>query len=149
MHRAKRHGMLDTMARALGIDYGTKRIGVALSDETRRFAFPHAVVSAGATAVDAIVALVAEHSIDTIVLGHSHTLSGDDNPVMREARTFATALTEKTDIPVTLQSEVFTSQHALRQFETTEKTRKPKKRHTIDDSAAALILQGYLDTHHD
>jgi putative transcription antitermination factor YqgF len=138
------------MGRVLGIDYGTKRIGVAVSDETKRFAFPHAIVQNGDTALRDIAAIASEQGVERIVMGLSLDHAGAENPVMKKARAFAVALEatlgEQLSKPIVFVSEAFTSSMALRQFETNEKTRSPKKRHTIDDSAAALILQTFLDT---
>ncbi len=141
--------MLHSMARALGIDYGTKRTGVALSDEAKQFAFPHTILSTDRELTKTVCTLVGEYDVDTVVIGHSATLSGEDNPVMRGARALAEQIHTRCvagSTKIVFESEVFTSRHALRQFESKEKTRKPPKKHTIDDSAAALILQSYLDT---
>lgn len=120
----------------LGIDYGTKRIGIALSDETQTLAFPYKVVSAGKESVARIAAIAHEHDAQCIVMGESRMYSGSPNPILEESRVYADALKEATGLPVYFEWEHTTSQEARKMQGKTE---------TNDASAAALILQRYLD----
>lgn len=129
--------------KALGIDYGTKRVGIALSDESAAFAFPHAVLPNDNRLVEAVGEIVAREGVDSIVIGHS-AHGSRENPVMEEARAFAEALAEKTGILPVFEWEGYTSALARRQFESREKTRAPKKAPAVDASAAALILESYF-----
>jgi putative transcription antitermination factor YqgF len=131
------------MARVIGIDFGTKRVGIALSDEARQFAFPAMVLENTEHLVADVYAYMQENGADTAVIGESTTYAGSDNPVMAYARTFAAALNER-GITIEFESEHLSSAHAKRQFEVVEKTRKPKESVVVDASAAALILEGYL-----
>lgn len=124
--------------RYLGIDFGTKRVGVAVSDEAGLFAFPLVVVENSPSLVDDIAALVAEHHVGTVVVGESKNFSFADNPVMADITPFVEQLKKRLGMPVVLHPEFLTSQEA---------ERLQGKNAMLDASAAALILKSYLDIH--
>lgn len=130
--------------RYLGVDYGTSKIGLALSDEGGTMGFPHAIISNTPRLVDELCALIADKSVGAVVIGESRSLTGADNPIAKEARALGTMLTARSGIPVLYESEVFTTAEALRPPEKQGKSRSPKQRQVIDDKAAALILTSYL-----
>ena len=130
--------------RYLGIDYGSKKIGLALSDEAGTIGFPHAVVANTPKLIDELCQLIAKENVGMVVMGESRTLGGEENPIAVAARAFGTLLVERTGIPVFYESEVFTSAQARRAPGKMPKSRSPKKRTTVDASAAALILTSYL-----
>jgi len=134
--------------RYLGIDYGSKKIGLALSDELGTMGFPHAVVSNTPKLIDEVCALIAKENISGVVMGESRTLSGGENPIAKDARAFGTTITERAGIPVFYESEVFTSAEARRAPAKEQKTRSPKQHTLVDASAAALILTSYLSRVH-
>lgn len=123
------------MSKYLGIDYGAKRVGVAISDETGTLAFPRAVFLNDATLRGKILTLIEAEKIDGIVCGESIKEDGGENIIMKEARVFAEALRDLTNLPLYFEKEFFTSVEA----------RRMQEHHEVDDSAAALILQRYLD----
>jgi putative holliday junction resolvase len=125
--------------RYLGIDFGSKKVGLALSDEEGAFAFPHAVVPNDATLLEYLIGLIAAEGVEGIVMGESQDNAGKDNPIAHDARAFTQALERKSGIPVVFEPEWFTSREAERIQGKSELT---------DASAAALILQSYLDKHH-
>lgn len=127
----------------LGIDYGTKRIGVAQSDETGTIAFPLATVSAGPQAAHEVAQLAKDNRIEKIVIGESKDFKGAANPVMKDIEQFKTALMEASGLPVAYEPEFMTSAQAVRQG--LDKRGEGNKKEDLDASAAALILQGYLD----
>lgn len=130
----------------LGIDYGTKRIGLATGSDETRVAFPHSVVPAGPAALATIDALCKQEGIDALVVGESRDLAGNPNAVMEAIDEFARDLGELTGLPVHFEREFFTSALAARQFAPEEKSRKANPAHAnLDASAAALILQSFLD----
>lgn len=132
----------------LGIDYGTKRIGVAVSDDTGSLAFPYAVVRAGQGALSEIDAIIKKEGVQKIILGESRNFKGEANTMTEEADQFKKDLVGLTGLPVEYEREFFTSTQAARQFAPEEKSRKKNPAHdNLDASAAALILQGYLDKH--
>jgi putative holliday junction resolvase len=130
--------------RYLGIDYGSSKTGLALSDEAGTMGFPHAVVSTTPRLVDELCVLIAEKNVAAVVIGESRSLGGAHNPIAKDAHTLGDRLTERTGIPVLYESEVFTSAEARRAPLKEGKSRAPKRQKVLDDSAAALILTSYL-----
>ncbi|MHB8860595.1 MAG: Holliday junction resolvase RuvX [Minisyncoccota bacterium] len=136
--------------RYLGVDYGSSKIGLALSDEAGTMGFPHAVISNTPRLIDELCALIAKENISAVVIGESRTLAGGDNPIAKDARALGEHLAERAGMPVFYESEVFTSAEARRAPAKEMKSRAPKARANVDASAAALILTSYLShTHHD
>ncbi len=131
--------------RYLGVDYGSKKVGLALSDEAGRMGFPHGIVPTGELK-DVFMRLRDEKKIDVVVVGESKDFAGDDNPIAREARVFAGWVREQ-GILVYFEPEMLTSAEARRQYESAEKTRAQKPTTPVDASAAALILTSYLAKH--
>ena len=122
--------------RYLGIDYGTKKIGLALSDEGGEFAFPHSVITYDKNFFSTLGKVCADQSVGAIVLGHSLTASGAENEIVKETNLFAEKLHTVLALPVHRQNELFSSVEAHR-YQT--------KKGDRDDSAAAIILQRFLD----
>ncbi|HYC83451.1 MAG TPA: Holliday junction resolvase RuvX [Candidatus Paceibacterota bacterium] len=122
--------------RLLGIDYGSKRIGLALSDEAGRFAFPYEVVPATTRALDVVAAICSRERIDKIVMGKSLNYQNRPNAIMAEAEAFARSLAEKTSLPIDYEPEFMTSLEAGRTVGNDE---------MLDARAAALILKSYID----
>ncbi|MEK7115527.1 MAG: Holliday junction resolvase RuvX [Patescibacteria group bacterium] len=119
----------------LGIDYGTKRVGLALSDEEGRVAFPKMILENNPQLIEKLKIFASENKAEGIVVGESLLSTGEENKIMAEARAFAERLGKGAELPVFFEKEFFTSVEARRHQEHTE----------VDDSAAALILQRYLD----
>ncbi len=130
--------------RYLGVDYGSKKIGLALSDEAGVMGFPHSVVSNTPRLVDELCALIAKENVGAVVVGESRNLIGGENPIAADARMFGNLITEHAGIPVFFESEVFTSAEARRAPAKETKSRKMKRHSDVDASAAALILTSYL-----
>jgi putative Holliday junction resolvase len=131
----------------IGIDYGTKRIGVAVSDETGSLAFPLGVVKAGQGALEEIAEIIRENGVQKVIIGESRDNMGRPNDVMEDIEQFKKDIEELSGLPADYEREYFTSTMAARQFAPEEKSRKRNPSHaTLDASAAALILQSYLDT---
>lgn len=134
--------------RFLGIDYGSKRVGLSLSDEDGRMAFPYKIIGNNLELVDAIHNICGEEEISAIVLGESHDLSGKPNKIMGSIEEFKRNLEGELDLPIYFEKEFMTSLFARGNDGKKENNaRKEKKTDSkkIDDSAAALILQRYLD----
>lgn len=119
----------------LGIDYGTKKVGLALSNDDGNMAFPHAVVPSGDKLLETLVNLIEEKGVKEVVIGHSQNLSGEDNPVQEAINELVTDLTLQVGLPVHLEPEQYTSQAAAR---------VQGKNEMLDASAAALILDGFI-----
>ncbi len=132
----------------LGIDYGSKRVGVAISDEEGNLAFPYKIILNNLELVDNIHNICGENEISAIVLGESHDFSGKPNKIMGSIEEFKRNLETELDLPVYFQKEFLTSVFARGNNGKKENNaRKDKKEKSVetDDSAAALILQRYLD----
>ncbi|MEA3399414.1 MAG: Holliday junction resolvase RuvX [Patescibacteria group bacterium] len=130
----------------LGIDYGSKRVGVAISDEEKSFAFPLDIIPNNLNLLNNILTICESQQIERIIIGESKDLSGKDNEIMGEINEFKQKLEEH--FPVFFEKEFMTSIEAQgREGKEINNARKAKKKEKkkVDDSAAALILQRYLD----
>jgi putative holliday junction resolvase len=141
-----------TGVRVLGIDYGARRIGLALSDATATLASPWRLVqrppSEAATLrlmVEAITALAAaDDGLEAVVIGWPRRLDGSPTDQTRFVEAFARALESTLPVPVVLQDERLSSHEAESRLAVRESDwRKRKAR--LDAAAAAIILQDYLD----
>jgi putative Holliday junction resolvase len=139
-------GLGDTrLGRILGLDLGQSRIGVAISDPDRRVAVPLGTVRTGAPEdVKAIAAMVKEQGIAAIVVGQPLSLSGRKGEAADHAEKFAQALRDFLKLPVFLQDERLTTVEADRQLADAG-VRGRDRRRIVDQTAATLILQAYLD----
>ncbi len=136
------------MARALGVDLGSRRIGLASSDPSGVLASPwRTLVRSGDAAADraAIVAAATEIGATVIVVGLPRSLSGADGPAARAARAEAAAIGAAADpVPVVLHDERFTTHSAARDLRAAG-VRARDQRERIDAAAAAVLLQAWLD----
>ncbi len=121
--------------RLLGIDYGTKRIGIALSDEGREFAIPTIVIENSKNIVKEIVDLAKKNMVKEIVIGESKNYKGEANIILAKSLELKKELEDK-GFTVHMEPEFMTSINAER-FQ--------GKNDMLDASAAALILQSFLD----
>lgn len=121
--------------RYLGIDYGTKRVGLALSDEGGQMAFPHTVIKNSANLVAELETHINTYGVQSIVIGHSKQLDGSDNRIHEAVTELLTDLTLATGLPVHLEPEQYTTQEAIRFQGRTDQT---------DAAAAAIILNSFL-----
>ena len=133
--------------RALGIDFGDKRIGVALSDPLGIIASALTVIEnkSDEAALKRIVALAGEHEVECIVVGLPRSLDGSLGPQAQRVQSFIESLIQCTDIPVVTWDERFSTFDAERVLVEAGVKRDKRKRHR-DSVAAAVILQGYLDS---
>jgi len=134
--------------RALGLDVGSTTIGVAMTDEAAIAAHPLRVLARGGTDSDvsAIHALVTEHAITDVVIGMPYELSGRVGHRAKRVEEFARALRAKLPATTELhdQDERFTTAEAERVLIDADLSRA-KRRAVIDQQAAVLILQAWLD----
>jgi putative Holliday junction resolvase len=130
----------------LGIDYGSKRIGLAVADEKTKMATPLAVLKvAGKSSkkiAEEVAAHVSDRDIRLVVIGESKNFKGANNPIMKKIIPFSADLLGELGfgVEVVYEPEFLTS-HQAQHLQGTHDL--------IDASAAALILQSYLDTHGD
>jgi putative Holliday junction resolvase len=147
-----RHGTLQTV-RALGIDYGERRIGLALSDATGLLASPWKTIAndanVGASAQRLTIevnALAAEEDgLAVIVVGLPRRLSGEPNDQTARVQKLAHLLAAAVSVPIALQDERLTS-HAADEMLAERERDWRKRKQQVDAMAAALILQDYLDS---
>lgn len=138
------------MPRILGIDYGERRVGLALSDPTATIASPLPTLKrrkGKRPPVAPVARLVEEHEVEELVVGLPLTLEGDDSDWTREVRAFGEAVAERAGLPVHFQDERMTSvraERAVRSLGLSKEKREEKER--VDAAAAVLILQAYLDS---
>lgn len=134
------------VGRVVGLDVGTKTIGVALSDPTRMLASPVTTVQRKGVArdIETLVALLDGRGVDHAVVGLPLELDGDESRSARLARQIGTALGEATGWPIVYVDERFSSVDAERQLIDARMSRQRRKQ-VIDQQAAVLILQSWLD----
>lgn len=133
--------------RVLGLDLGDVRIGVAISDPDRRLAVPLGTVLAGAPQdLKAIASLVREHGVTQVVVGHPLSMSGRAGPKAKQVEELAGALRSFLPVPVALQDERLSTVEAERNLRAAGFSGKDRRR-AVDRSAAAVILQAWLDAH--
>ncbi len=137
------------MARILGIDYGERRVGIALSDPTASIAQPLPTLRrrrGKRPPVAAVLRLVAEHDVAEIVVGLPLTPAGGESDWTREVREFGERLAQRSGLPVHYVDERMTSARAervVRSLGLKRSQREQKER--VDAAAAMLILQAHLD----
>ncbi len=131
--------------RILGIDYGSVRVGVALSDELGMLASPLETVDY-AQAIARIKEIISEKNVQKIVLGMPRNMNGSYGPQAEKVRLFAQLLAEKIAIDIQFWDERLSTQEVERMLIQANVSRQQRKK-VIDKLAAQRILQNYLDAH--
>ncbi|MFD0960989.1 Holliday junction resolvase RuvX [Paenibacillus chungangensis] len=133
--------------RIMGLDYGDRKIGVAVSDELRWTAQGLTVVERRRDSgeLDRLAELVREHEVSEIVVGLPKNMNGTIGPRGEITIAFAEQLGQQLDLPVHLWDERLTTVAAERTLLEADVSRKKRKR-VVDKMAATLILQNYLDS---
>lgn len=137
----------DTKAqRVLAIDYGRKRIGLALSDELGATAQPLGTIHRVNRRDDLrrLREICRNHSVARIIVGHPLHMSGEAGEMAAEAARFATRLAKEIGVGVELVDERLTSWEARQTIEQTNSASR-RKRGPLDDVAAAILLRDYLE----
>lgn len=134
------------MARVVGIDLGSRRIGVAASDGLGLTAQPRATLPrhGGRRDIDAIARAVRAEGAERIVVGLPINPEGGEGPAARRARDFAAKLTAALGLPVDLIDESFSTVEAEAVLLAADVSRQRRKQ-VVDKLAAAVILQRWLD----
>ena len=135
--------------RVIGLDYGTKTVGVAVSDETKLIAQPLVTIERKQAnklrqTYAAIETIIAEQDVELIVLGNPKNMNNTEGERVQATKEFKEALERRTGLPVVLVDERLTTVEANRILEDTGVALSARKEH-IDKMAAAIILQNYLD----
>ncbi len=124
--------------RFLGIDYGSKNIGVSLSDERGEWAFPHSVLENNKKAVGEILKIVKENKVKDVVIGESRNFKGNENTINAAAKDFAKSLAAISHNASNIHFELeYLTSHQAQHIQGVNKM--------LDASAATIILQSFLD----
>ncbi len=136
------------VGRLLGVDHGDRRIGLALSDPIPMIASPLTTLTVdnAQEAIDAIIEIVKEYNVVLVVVGFPLGMKGQETAQTKHVKNFANALI-KNGIRVVLQDERLTSVSAKKSI--IEQKKKPNKnKGLVDQTAAAILLQQYIDIHY-
>jgi len=130
----------------IGLDLGTKTIGVAISDDRRMVASALDVILRKKFSIDAAIlgGLITEYNVNGIILGLPLNMNGTEGPRCQSTRQFAINLDEKTNIPITFWDERLSTQAVEKHLIIQDVTRQRRKK-VVDKLAAQFILQGALD----
>lgn len=131
----------------LGIDYGQKRIGLAVGQTLTATANPLKVIGNNKDTVNQLQQIIDEWHIDCIVMGLPLTMDGEEQTFTRQVKNFAKKLRHLTQLPVVFSDERLSSYEAERGFQQQrqQQTRKAKHKHNLDAEAAAIILQSWFN----
>ena len=133
--------------RILALDYGTKRVGVAISDELEMIATPLGYLDAQPREklLDQIAQLVAERGVGLVVVGMPRNMDGSYGPAAEQVREFVEMLEKRLSVPVKTWDERLTTAQAEKLLLQADVSRKKRKK-KVDHIAAAILLQSYLDS---
>jgi putative Holliday junction resolvase len=133
--------------RILGIDHGTKRIGIAISDELGVIAQPMEFIPAEPFAefLARLKEIIRDKQVEELLVGMPRNMDGSYGPAATKVREFVTVLKESIAMPMTLWDERLTSAQANR-FLVQANVRRDKRKEKVDQTAAAILLQSYLDS---
>jgi putative Holliday junction resolvase len=132
--------------RTLAIDHGTKRIGIAVSDELGMIALPLEFIPAEpqSAVFDRLAGLIREKRVGLLLVGMPRNMDGSYGPAAEKVRRFVASLRERFAIPVKTWDERLTSSQANR-YLIEAGTSREKRRGKVDQTAAAILLQSFLD----
>ncbi len=133
------------MKRLLGIDYGEKRIGLALTDPLMMFAYPHDTIPNDQKIVENLRKVIDEFGVTEIVLGYPLKESGERTRISQRIDEFTNMLKNKFRLPVHLADERYSSSIAQERIISAVSSKKKRRdKGLIDKNAAAVILEDYL-----
>ena len=138
--------MFDDSKRTLGLDIGTKRTGVAIADETLTLASPLSLIEANSPKewIGKVLNFLKDYSVDKIIVGIPLNQDGEEGVDAKRIRNYIALLREQVNFPVIEWDERFTTVQAERVLITSDMSRKNRKQ-VVDQLAAAIMLQSYLD----
>lgn len=122
----------------LGVDYGSKKVGFAQSDDEGRMAYPLMIAPNDATLMRDTLELVREMKFGVVVIGESVGGNGKPNAIAKEARAFGAKIENLIDVKIVFEKEWYSTVEARKQPGN-------EGNHNVDDQAAAIVLQRYLD----
>jgi len=134
-------------SRVMALDFGMKRVGVALSDQLKMFAYAHTTVNNDEKAFNNLSEIIKEKFVSEIVLGIPNENRISKTSIVENIKKFKSELEQRFGLKVILWDETFTSSIAQqRVIESVNKKQKRKNKQLLDMHSAAIILQEYLDS---
>ena len=132
--------------RILALDHGSKRIGVAVSDETKTIAQPleYILTEPFADFLSRLKKILTEKEIDLILIGQPRNMDGSYGPAAQKVEVFVAVLKSTITVPIKMRDERLTSVMANRIL-IQGNVRRDKRKEKVDKMAAAILLQSYLD----
>ena len=132
--------------RILALDHGTKRIGVAVSDETKTIALPleYILTEPFALFLERLKKILSEKEIDLILIGQPRNMDGSYGPATQKVEAFVAVLKTAIPVPIKMWDERLTSAMANRAL-IQGGVRRDQRKEKVDKMAAAILLQSYLD----
>ncbi len=132
--------------RILALDHGTKRVGVAVSDELKMIAQPleYILTEPFAPFLERLKKLIIEKEVDLILIGMPRNMDGSYGPAAQKVETFVAVLRNAVAVPIKTLDERLTSAQANRVL-IQGNVRRDKRKENVDKMAAAILLQSYLD----
>lgn len=133
--------------RALGIDFGLKRVGLSVSDRTGTLVSPFKTIvrTTRDALFDELMEIIQKESVEAIVVGLPLSLDGEDTLTTRQARNFAESLGRRTDVPIHMMDERLTSAEAEEELNAAN-VRGKKRKLALDSQAAVIILRSWLES---
>jgi putative Holliday junction resolvase len=134
------------MDKAIGIDFGLKRTGIAITDDSGIIASP-LIAIASEKLMAFLIDLIPKEKIKVIVLGFPTSLDGTDTHITENVRLLKEALEKQFNLPVELQDERMSSSRAMQAIHQGGKAKQKKNKGLVDTISATLILQDYMESY--
>lgn len=132
--------------RILAVDYGEKRIGLALSDPLKIFAYPYKTLVNDSNFWNSFLKVIQENNVSLIILGYPLKENGEKSSSTTLVEKFKDELTNKTNLPIIYRDERYTSELAKSNILASVQSKKKRRdKGLIDRNAASILLQDYLD----
>lgn len=131
--------------RILAIDYGTKRIGLAITDPLKMFAIPFDTILNDQNTIEKIEQIIKKKFVVKVIMGNPVKESGEDSVISKDIRKFKSELEKKINLEIELVDERYSSDIASKRIlESVPSKKKRRDKSLIDKNAAAVILEDYL-----
>lgn len=133
------------MGRVLAIDYGSKLIGLALSDETQTFAFPYLTLSnkSSPLSCETLIDIIKKEAVKKVIIGRPKHLDGSESDFERKVVAFGNEIQKEINTEIEYIDERYTTEHAKQEF--MRKTKQKITKDQLQSESARLILQKYIE----
>jgi len=137
---------IDGYNRIMAIDYGLKRVGIALSDPLQKFAYPFKTLENNKKLIDEVVKIINEMDVKLIIIGNPNDEKTNSNSISNEVNRFKVNLSERIDVEIIFWDETFSSKIAQQKIlESVTKKKKRRNKSLMDMHSAAIILTEYIE----